>query len=131
MVDIKKLLRPDDKAFINATAATNWVPPNPRELLLPYIEDTKPLTDVEKRREKAKEVYDGYTKLIEDCKQTEAEISERCKEVVIELDESKHFHVIESIERVFGFRTTKITFEMYKKCIEEFAKIGSTFPTSR
>jgi hypothetical protein len=131
MVDIKRLLRPDDKDFINATGATNWVPPNPRDLLLPFIEEPEDLSDIDKRRQKAKEVYDGYTKLIEECKETEAVVSDRCKDVIIELDESKHFPVIEAIERVFGFRTTKITFQMYKKCLEEFTKIGSTFPSSR
>jgi hypothetical protein len=131
MVDIKRLLRPDDKDFINATAATNWVPPNPRELLTPYMEEREDLSDVEKRRTKAKEIYDGYSKLIEDCKEAEAVIVERCKDVVVELDESKHFHIIEAIGRVFGIKTTKITFQMYQRCLEELTKIGSSFPTSR
>jgi hypothetical protein len=131
MVDIKRLLRPDDKQAINATSATNWVPPNPRDLLLPFIEEPQDFTDLDKRREKAKEVYQGYTQVIEECKELEDEIADRSKDATVDLDESKHFSVIESIERVFGVHSNQITFQMYQTCIQELARIGNNFPTSK
>jgi hypothetical protein len=131
MVDIKRLLRPDDKQIINATGATSWVPPNPRDILLPYMEEPEDLNSVDSRRQKAQEVYEGYGTLIENCKELEDEIANRCKDATVDLDEEKHFATIEAIERVFGVHTTKITFQMYQTCIAEIAKIGNDFKTSR
>jgi len=128
MVDLKKLLNPDDNDLLNESAEISWVPKQPREVLLPYMTDT-PLeedSDIENRRTKAKEVVDGYTKIIEESKRMEAEIEERCKDVKIPLNRGQHLRVIEALGRIFGIgQVEEITFDMYKTCIRELAKISN------
>jgi hypothetical protein len=127
-MDIKKLLNPSDQQFLDETTGVSWVPKNPRELILPYMSDVpeEEKKDVDKRREKAKEVVDGYTKIVEDCKRLEGEIEQRCKHVKVPLSRGKHLPVIEAVARVFGLgEVEEITFEMYKVCIRELAKIAN------
>jgi hypothetical protein len=125
---LQDLLKPRDKSILDAQAGTSWVPPNPRELLLPYLEEDKEVdrTSVEFRRQKAKEVYDGYGILIEECKEVEAEIEKQSKNVKVTLDPTTHLRVKEAVQRVFpGSNGLTITFDMYKKCIQALAKTGS------
>jgi hypothetical protein len=129
MSDLKKLLNPNDAEILSETAGISWVPKNPREILLPYLPNgtkTEEETDLDTRRKKSKEVLDKYTKTVEECKRLEAEIEERCKDVKIPLDKRKHLRVIESVGRIFGLgEVEEITFEMYKMCIRELAKIAN------
>lgn len=123
--NLKKLVSPKDHAILDATATASWVPQKPQELLLPYIsQDTETPKDnsIDARRAKAKTIYDNYGKIIEQCEQLREQISDRCKAVEVTLDPSTHLRVIESVRRVFGTDGTKITFQMYQRCIEELAK---------
>jgi hypothetical protein len=129
MSDLKRLLNPNDAEILSETAGISWVPKKPREVLLPYMpNESKPEveTDLDNRRQKGKQVVDGYTKIVEDCKRLEAEIEEKCKDVKIPLDRKKHLRVIEAIGRIFGLgQAEEITFDMYKTCIRELAKIAN------
>jgi len=129
MKDIKKLLDPNDATLLNETAGVSWVPADPREVLLPYMSDTpnrEEKSDIDTRREKAKEVVDGYTKVIEECKRTEAQIEERCKNVTVPLNRAQHLTVMQALARIFGLgEIEEITFEMYKVCVRELAKISN------
>jgi hypothetical protein len=131
MVDLKKILNPDDRDVIDATGGTNWVPKEPRKALLPYKVETtvEEVLDVDKRREKAKQVVDGYNVIAEECRRVEAELEERCKSVEITLSKGKHLRVMEALGRVFGQGLqTKITFEQYKLCIQELTRINNQLP---
>jgi len=127
MVDIKKLLNPDDKQLLEENSGVSWVPKNPREVLLPYMSDVpnEEAGDLESRRKKATEVIDGYTKIIEDCIELEAEIEDRCKTVKVPLNTGEHLNVIEAIGRVFGIQAEEVTFEMYKVCIKELSEVAN------
>jgi hypothetical protein len=129
--DLKTILSPRDQSILDATTGTSWVPKDPIEPLLPYVgqEATKEKGGVEERREKAKEIFDQYGKVIENCKELEDEIVERCKNVVVTLDPSQHLRIIEAVQRVFGTDGTQITFQMYQRCIKELAKVsGDSIP---
>lgn len=127
--DLKRLLNPDDVSLLQENAGVSWVPKEPREVLLPYMSatpNTEEKSNIEIRREKAKEVVDGYTNIIEQCKKTEAEIEERCKDVTVPLNRGQHLRVIEALGRIFGLgQLEEITFEMYKICMRELAAIGN------
>ena len=128
MRDLKKMLNPDDADLLQEQAGVSWVPKDPREVLLPYMSDVPNPEDkdIETRRDKAKQVVDGYTKVIEDCKRTEAEIEQRCKDVKVPLNKAQHLSAMEAVTRIFGVSNPEeITFEMYKVCIRELAKIAN------
>ena len=129
MSDLKKLLNPDDRSMLDESAEISWVPKEPRVVLLPYMSQGPELeekSDIDTRREKAKEVVDGYTKIIEESKRMEAEIEERCKDVKVPLNKAQHLRVIEALGRIFGLgQLEEITFDMYKICIRELAKIAN------
>lgn len=122
-----------DKGIMNAGGQDNWIPPDPAELLLPYIEQSpeEELDTVEKRREKSKQVYEGYGDVIEKCKELRANIAQRCKEVVIPLNEQQHKSVLAALRRIFGFvDVSEITFDMYKIVVEEMQKLNNkTIPS--
>lgn len=131
MTDLKKLLNPDDLDTINARAETEWVPKEPRQVLLPYKSETTPkeVQNIERRKEKAKEVMDGYNKVVDDCNRLEAEIEERCKDVKVTINESQNMSVMAAMRRVFGPDVgNTITFEHYKRCIQELARINNQLP---
>jgi len=122
--DLQKLLTPRDRSILDAQAGTSWVPKEPRELLLPYVDSTDKIIDrtsTEGRLQKAKEVYDNYGKIIEECRELEDEIEYQCNTVSITLDPSNNLQVIEAVRRVFGTDGRQITFDMYKKCIKALA----------
>ncbi len=126
--NLKDMLKPRDRGILDAQAGTNWVPPDPRELLLPYIEkDTEvDRSSIEFRRQKAKEVYDGYGKIIEECEVLEAEIEAQSKNVSVTLNPHTHLRVIEAVRRVFpGMDGQTVTFEMYKKCVQALAQTSN------
>jgi hypothetical protein len=128
MVDLNKLLHPDDKKLMEGQTGVSWVPKEPRDVLLPYMSDTPTEEDrksVEHRRKKAQEVLDGYSKIIAKCTAAKAEIEQRCKNVTVKLNRSQHLSVIESIGRLFGIETDEITFDMYKQCIELIAQMSA------
>lgn len=126
---LDQLLDPSEISAINAEPGISWVPKNPQEVLLPYIEQQKAeLGSTEDRRERAKKVMEGYTKIINKCKSLESEIEQRCKNVSVPLTRSRHLNIIEAISRVFGIdeeQITSITFEMYKVCIQKLAAISN------
>ena len=129
MVDIKRMLDPNDIGILSETGDISWVPKEPRELLVPYVDQEaadKEKSSIEKRRDKAKKVVDEYTKIINNCKLAEAVIEERCKDVKIPLNRAQHLRVMESLARIFGLgEVQEITFEMYKICIKELAKFAN------
>jgi hypothetical protein len=128
MSDLSKLLNPDDQEVLDATGGTSWVPKNPREVLLPYASEETPkeLQDIDRRREKAKKVMDEYGKIIDECKRLEARIEQRCKNVKVKLNPAQHLRVMQAMGRAFGQGLqTEITFEQYKVCIKELAKINN------
>lgn len=129
MSDLKKLLNPNDASFLMESAEISWIPKKPREILKPFMADVpnqEEKSDIETRREKAKRVMEGYTKVIDRCKELEAEIEERCKDVKVPLNRGKHLRVMEALARIFGLgEVEEITFDMYKICIRELAKIAN------
>ena len=126
MSNIKSVLNPRDVKTLDASYNDNWVPKEPRELLLPYI-DNDPIEDddIEKRRKKAKEVYDGYGKLIETSRKLKERIAEECKDVVITLKPSTEKSAIDAVKRVFGTNGKNITFDMYVNAINALADISN------
>lgn len=132
MADLSKLLTPDDKQIIDATGANNWVPPDPREILVPYMPDKESKETkqgIEGRRDKAKQVLDGYADIVAKCKRLEAEIEERCKNVVVDITDPNYYPVRKAMARVFGPGEHKqITFQQYKICVQELAKYSSNMP---
>lgn len=130
--DLTAMLRPKDRRILDEDASVSWVPKEPRELLLPYVDETEEEVDrnsIEFRRAKAKEVYDGYGKVIEQCKEIEDEIETQCKNVKVALNPSRHLRVMEAIRRVFGTDGTEITFEMYQACVKALGDIsGQNIP---
>ena len=70
--DLKDMLSPRDKNTLDATTGSTWVPNDPAEVLLPYIDESTQVPEdnsVEDRRKKAQEVYDGYGQIINECQQ--------------------------------------------------------------
>lgn len=125
---IAKMLSGQDASILDSRIENSWIPKDPTELILPYIGKDVPVerNSLEFRREKAKEVYDGYRDIIAACKEQEDDISERCKNVKISLDASKHRRAIEALERVFGTEGLReITFDMYKAVIHEMAALNN------
>jgi len=123
--DLKTMLKPRDRSILDAQAGTNWVPQDPRELILPYMPEQDEEVDrnsIDFRRTQAKEIYDGYGKIIDDCKKLEEEIVAQSKNVTITLNPSTQLRIIEAVRRVFpGSDGKTITFEMYQKCIQALA----------
>ena len=122
------MLTPRDRNILNAEAGTNWIPPEPRELILPYVDETEveDRDSIDSRRRKAKEVYDGYGEIIDTCREMEEEIENECKHVVVTLNPATHLRIIEAVRRVFpGFNGKTITFDMYKRCIKELAAVSN------
>jgi hypothetical protein len=127
--ELRRMLSPRDHSILDATSATKWVPPEPADVLRPYIREedkTKDRTTLAFRQDKAKEVFDGYGKIIEECKQLEDEISDRCKNVKITLNPDNQLRIIEAVKRVFGGDGREITFQMYQTCVSEMAKIANS-----
>lgn len=125
---LQDLLKPRDRDILDAQAGTSWIPPDPKELILPYMEEDEDVdrTSVEFRRKKAKEVYDGYGQIIKECEELAAEIEAQSKDVKVTLDPTRHLSIIKAIKRVFpGSDGTTITFEMYKKCVQALAKTSN------
>jgi len=125
--DIKSLLSARDRDILNATTGSSWVPEDPVETILPYIsEEIQEPEDnsIEDRRIKAQKVLDGYEKIEKDCDILKAEIAERCKNVVVDLNPQEHLSVIDAIKRVFGTDGMTITFQMYQRCISELAQLA-------
>lgn len=131
MRDLKSLLTPDDFDTVNATADISWLPKEPKEILLPYIPNSTDVEDskLDQQRKKTKEVLDGYTNIINSCKQVEAQIEERCKQVKVPLSRKKSLRVVEAMARIFGQGEQEtISFDQYKACIKALAKINNQIP---
>ena len=129
MSDLDKMLSPGDADILDTVGRVNWVPKEPLETLLPYMEKSPSVekTSIETRREKAKKVMKGYDELIDKSKQLESEIIERCKNVKVPLNRGSHLSVIQAIARTFQIpedQITEITFDMYKTCIEKLDAIN-------
>ena len=117
-----------DRRVLDAQAGNSWKPKNPRELLLPYIDQSASIekSDLDKRLEKAKEVYDDYGKIINECKELRAVIDEKCKEVKVSVTSPNHHGIRLALQRVFGIEDPReITFQMYKQILEAWAEIGN------
>jgi hypothetical protein len=125
--DLKTVLNPRDRFTLDATSGSSWVPKEPREVLLPYIEKSPDQTedDLDTRRTKAKEIYDGYGEIIEQTQELRKQIAERCKAVVVTLDPAKHGAVIAAVKRVFGTDGRQITFQMYQRAISEMSALSA------
>lgn len=126
---LKEALGVGDRRILDASDTTNWIPDEPQELILPYIEqapEDQDRTSAEARREKAQEVYDKYGAVIETCQRLEDEITERCKEVRIPLNPQEHANTIAALKRTFGISdATEITFDMYKLVVHAIAAMSN------
>jgi len=122
---------PYDRILLQRQAGVSWIPKEPIELLLPYMEKD-PLvekSDVERRREIAQGVMEDYANIIRRCERLEEEIAVRSKNVTIPLDPEKHHRVKIACARIFGKtpeEVTEITFDMYKVAVHELAKLSET-----
>jgi hypothetical protein len=116
-----------DRLMLELNSKSNWVPPNPAELVRPFMEKDPLGTDtpLDKRRQKAYEVVAGYGKIIEECQALRASLEKKCKNVVIPIDQQKDIRVMEAASRLFRRKVTEITFGMYKEAIEKLAKISN------
>jgi len=123
--DIKKLLNPRDRDILNSSPSINWVPKDPRSIIAPYIEETEEEKEISAIRKKAKEVYDGYSEIIEECEELEKEIELQVSDVTVKVDPRSAINIRDSVRRLFGTDGTEITFGMYKACLEELAKIAN------
>ena len=128
-----KSLSDFDRMLLEQDTSIKWIPENPEELILPYADQVRlteeEKTDLEKRREKAKEAYDTYSSVIKECKELEETIEKKCKNVKIPIEQRTQNDVLQSLARVFGAGTTEITFEMYKTCIQELDRITYSVPS--
>lgn len=117
-----------DRNILEATSESTWVPPNPRDLLLPYIEKEDTVqgeTELERRQRKTIEVMDGYNKIIQDCQEARAKIVERCKNVSVPIDEINNPAVLEAVRRLFRKDAKEITFDMYVQVVHALAEVGN------
>lgn len=129
---------PQDRALLDRQAGVNWIPPDPQEVILPYIEKETPegKTSLDQRREKAVEVMESYDRLIEESKRLEEEISNRCKKVKVTFELNQSRSVVAAATRIFGTREdlennryiTEITFDMYKAAVQALAGLPDTIP---
>jgi hypothetical protein len=118
-----------DRKLLDATSRSTWTPPDPVELIAPYMSKDPPKegeTDLERRFRKAKEVVDKYTKIEGQCKALRRELMERCKDVVIPIDPVRDYRVLEAATRLFRREVTEITFEMYTQVVHGMAALGNT-----
>jgi len=116
-----------DRALLEATSKSTWTPPNPVDLIIPYLEKDgiEGESDLDKRRRKAKEVMDGYAEVITKCQNLRKFLDEKCADVIVPLDPKKDLRVIESARRVFKRDVSEITFDMYKQIVFLMAKTGN------
>jgi len=121
----KDMLSPRDMETLGAQGGSNWIPKEPRELILPFMEEEEELDreSIDGRRKKAKQIYDDYGKTITECERLRATISNYCKDVTVKI-QTNNVPVVDAIKRVFGTRGTEITFEMYKQVIEKLNQIA-------
>jgi len=121
-----------DRMILEQDTTVKWVPDDPEELILPYLQQVKMTeeekSDLEKRREKAQEAYDGYTDVINQCLALEETLEEKCKDVVVPIDQTDS-NTRQALARVFGAGVTEITFAMYKTCIQELDRITNNIPS--
>ena len=124
--DLTTMLRPGDRKILDGLPGVSWVPKDPRDLILPYLEEEEDpeRNSLESRRIKAKEVYDGYGKIIEECKELEDEIERQSKNVKVKLNPSNNLRVMEAVRRTFGTDGTEITFQMYKACVKALGEVS-------
>lgn len=120
-----------DRLLLEQDTEIKWIPEDPQEYIMPYVEQSllteEEKTDIEKRREKAKQVYDNYSDIIKECEELEEIIDDKCKNVSVPVDDSDA-DVLQSLARIFGSGTKEITFEMYKLCIQELDRISNNIP---
>ena len=124
---LKEILNPRDARILDAKIQDNWTPKEPRELLLPYMGE-KPVeeeSDIETRRAKAKEVYDGYGEIINKTQELRQQIADTCKDVTITLNPSTELRVMDAVKRVFGTDGKQITFKMYQEAVHKLAELGT------
>jgi len=125
MSDYKKRdLSSFDRSFLQRDANVNWIPKDPAELVLPYMEREGPeeKSGIEIRRERAKEVVQKYKEIAEKCKEIEDELSQRCKDVKVSIKGPGFLRIREACNRTFGRDDIEeITFEMYKAVVEATA----------
>ena len=126
MRDIKSALNPNDIKKIDATAQQNWIPKEPRELLYSYLEeeDAEASTELDKRRDKANQVYDGYNELAKKANELKQKIALDSKDIKITLNPSNNNSVITAVRRVFGTDGKQITFQMYQEAIATLSKLS-------
>lgn len=112
-----------DRALLELTSKTDWVPPDPADLIAPYMEKMteEEKKDSDSRLYKARQVMDGYGKIIERCAELKADIEEKCKDVKVTLDPSQNKDVLDAARRFFRRDVQEITFEMYKTVVHAIA----------
>jgi len=125
MIDIKTALNPRDAKLLGEKIGQEWIPQNPRELILPFTveKDLGSVTDsVEGKKIKAQAVYEKYGDIIKQSENILKEIEKTCKNATITLKPESEHRVMEAVRRVFGTSGDNITFEMYTMAIKKMAQ---------
>ena len=119
----QKFFSDKDRRLLEMTSKSTWTPPNPSELILPYLEKdaVEGETDLEKRLRKSQEVLDGYAEVIKKCDALCKELEAKCKNVSVPIDPEKDIRVLEAARRVFKRDISEITFDMYREVIKKMA----------
>jgi hypothetical protein len=119
----QKFFSDKDRRLLEMTSKSTWTPPNPSELILPYLEKdaVEGETDLEKRLRKSQEVLDGYAEVIKKCDALCKELETKCKNVSVPIDPEKDIRVLEAARRVFKRDISEITFDMYREVIKKMA----------
>lgn len=127
MDDKTRYFSEQDRKLLEATSKSTWTPPEPRNLILPFMpEDEKTEeTDLERRYRKSVEVLEGYQRLEAKCKEIREEITERCKDISITIDPKKDKRILEAARRLFKRNVKEITFAMYKELVHSMANMGN------
>jgi hypothetical protein len=115
-----------DRKVLDATSKSTWIPPDPVDLIIPYLENKsiEDESDTDKRRRKTREVYEGYANLESDCREMRDKIAERCKNIKIMISEDKNKVVFDAASRLFRREVKEITFEMYMQIVHGIEQLG-------
>jgi hypothetical protein len=120
--DSKGQFPKQDRMMLELNSKSDWIPPDPAALVLPYIEKDSPEeeSDIDKRLKKTQQVIDGYSKIVEQCKTIREEINQKCAGVKVTIN-STNEEVLLAASRFFKRKVTEITFDMYKEAVHAMA----------
>jgi 50S ribosomal subunit-associated GTPase HflX len=119
-------LKDKDISILERNIDQKWVPKEPSDLVIPYIDETKKeLSALDKKQDKAIYVYNKYKEIETEARELCDTIEEECKNVKVSLDPKKELSVMEAIRRVFGTEGDTVTFEMYKVAVQKLTELNN------